>query len=85
MGTSQAFTLNIDLKHFAFETGMVFRGLTISKKEDYWNAVIRATDQKKNAVYCINQGETPQEAIEGLTTLFTLKNTSYIWRLDSWG
>jgi len=78
------FKLVFDEQAFAFETGYAFRGLTISKKEDGYNCVLRATDAKGVHVYSIWQGEDPVEGFEKLWEGVTSKEAQYFWRLDGW-
>lgn len=84
MGANNSLVVKVDLQGFAFETGMDFRGLTISKREDGWNFVIRATDKDGTDLYCIEQKESLDVAFEDLWGVVCSKDAKYFWRLDSW-
>jgi len=76
--------IDVDTKGFLFETGNVFRGLTVSPAVEGWNCVIRATDKKGVHVYAITSAETAKEACENIMGLLMSKEASYFWRLDAW-
>lgn len=69
---------------FADVTGMAFRGLTISSKNDIWNVVVRATDLDGEPVYAIFQHEDVTEAISSMERALKSKEVKYLWRSDGW-
>lgn len=84
MSKSNAFTMGVDLQHFAFETETTFRGLTISQKEDGWNIVVRATDKNGSQIYAIVQHEDINVGLAELASALASKDAHYFWRLDTW-
>ena len=73
----------VDEQSFTFETGYVFRGMTISPAVDGWNCVIRATDKKGVKVYAIQSAPTAEEACDAVMGVIQSKEAHYFWRMDS--
>lgn len=76
--------LLFDTKDFAFDTGVNFRGLTISENGAGFNIVIRAFDTNGNAVYAMSQHEDPHEGLKLLLCVLATPKGSHLWRRDKY-
>lgn len=77
--------IKFDDKEFAAATGNTFRGLTISRAEEGWNVVVRATDKEGVDVYAMYQEEDIEAGFNDLMDDLASKQAKYLWRLDRWG
>lgn len=84
MSKSRAFGLVYDEQAFVFDTGITFRGMSITQKEDGWNVVVRGVDGDKTPVYCMSFGDTPDGALQQLVETWKSKESKYLWRFDGW-
>ena len=74
----------LDPQTFAFETGVTFRGLTISENSEGYNVVIRGYDQSGLPVYCMTHDT---DYLDGLTRLIwavSRGNGANLWRKDKY-
>ena len=72
----------LDGKEFAFYTGLVFRGLSISETSGGFNVVIRATRPLGDLVYCMVSHEDPQQGLKNLLNSVSVKGGESLWRYD---
>lgn len=77
-------SLLLDPKEFAFLTGQVFRGLTISQAADGWNVTLRAFLQGNEAVYAMTCGPDPHEALLTLLHALSTKSGMSLWHRDKY-
>lgn len=76
--------LLFDHKEFAFLTGYIFRGLTISESGVGWNIVLRAFGHSQEALYCMTQHDEPREGLQLLLGALSTKSGPNLWRPDKY-
>jgi hypothetical protein len=72
----------LDKQTFAYHTGQVFRGLTITETPEGHNIILRAYSNTGEALYAMS---TVPDALEGLRGLFdylSSKGGESAWRRD---
>lgn len=74
--------INIDISEFAWYTGMVFRGLTISETGAGWNIILRCYDKEGDRLYCMTQTNDLREGFKGLLAAVGGKDGYKLWRHD---
>lgn len=84
MTGSNAITIVLDMHGFAFETGLSFRGLTISETSTGFNCVLRAWEKSGSPVYAMTVADDPQEGITRLWLSVSAGNGSVLWRHDKY-
>lgn len=84
MAKSVQYHLRLDPQQFAMDTGKVFRGLTITKKDNDYNIILRATDKEGVAIYALFQSESVEDGFKELLEILLSKQASYFWRFDGW-
>ncbi len=82
MTRETALQLFLDGKGFVFDTGYIFRGLTISENGGGFNCVLRAWTRTNQAVYAMTTADDPQEGINKLYEALSHGNGDTLWRPD---
>jgi len=77
-----ALSIIIDPKGFAYDTGVSFRGLTISEASDDYNVIIRGRLRDGQAVYAMTKSDNPEEALRNLMGVLGSKNGKQLWHKD---
>jgi hypothetical protein len=82
MASSFSFTNLLDPHVFAVNTGMVFRGMSISENGGSFNIVLRAFGSDGKAYYALGQHEDPLDGLERLYEALGKRGGTNLWRLD---
>lgn len=77
-----AVRLDIDDKGFIFDTGLTFRGLTISEAPGGWNCVLRAREKSGAPVYAMTTATEPAEGLAKLYEAVSHGKGERLWRHD---
>lgn len=78
----ESFIVRIDEQEFAFSSGYVFRGLTVSGQPRQRNVIIRATAPNGQAVYAMGTGESVNEVFDSLWSALCMGGGEQLWHLD---
>jgi len=76
--------LNIDILGFAADTGMTFRGLSVTERGDGWNVVIRASNRSGERVYAMVTAVDPMEGVDALFEYVSSRGGVNAWRIDKY-
>lgn len=82
MASKESVVIHIDEQGFVFETGVMFRGLTISETSGGFNCVLRGREANGNPVYAMTTAEIPDEGLNRLWDAVRRGNGSVMWRHD---
>lgn len=82
MASSFSFENLLDPHVFATNTGMVFRGMSISENGAGYNIVLRAFDTYGKPFYALGQHEDALDGLERLYEALGTKGGTNLWRLD---
>lgn len=74
----------LDPHEFAYVTGQVFRGLTISERESGFNIILRAYNRKNQAIYAMMSAEHPVDGLLALLNALSGKGGESLWRMDKY-
>ena len=74
--------LDIDRKEFAAETGMVFRGLTVTAKDQEYLISIRATTRKGKRVVAFASGKSVRKAWRNWVAMASGRHGRHVWLRD---
>lgn len=74
--------LTLSRKAFIFDTGVSFRGLTISQTEKGFNIVLRGLKRDGAPVYAMLSHTDPQEGLQALYKCLTDRQGATWWRHD---
>lgn len=82
LGIFLALSLAFDPKAFTFETGVVFRGLTVTEKPEGFNIIIRGRGRSKEPLYAMTQHESPSLGLLSLMKALSTKHGRRMWHHD---
>lgn len=76
--------VQIDEQEFAFNTGLSFRGLTLSLHAEGWNIIVRAHDERGACYYTMIQHEDIGRGIAILMDMHRARGGKDLWRHDKY-
>jgi hypothetical protein len=74
----------LDPQEFAFQTGLAFRGLTLSQSPNGWNIIVRAYHKHDGPVYAMTQHADILEGLAGLLSALSSVGGAKLWRHDKY-
>ena len=75
----------LDPSEFAYRTGKALRAISIQRKPDCWQIVLRAGDHNGGALYSLFAAVTLSEALERALSALSSKGGSRYWHPDKYG
>ncbi len=81
-GMSEALSLTFDEQVFSFETGVVFRGLSITPKPKGFNIVLRVSDRHGKALYAMSFHKKPSVGLRNLMEAICRKGGLAMFHAD---
>ena len=76
--------ISLSVKDFAWETGLVLRGVTCNRRGKGWLLVVRAENSKGHPKVAFSEGDTPQEALDHLLMMAGGRYAKQYWLKDKY-